>query len=240
MLTTLSALWDLRLERGHSFLASLITPGGFVIDAGAHLCEFANAISEKYGVSVVSLEPNEALSPEYVHPRVTLLRAALAAQDGEAVFAIDDNPEASRIVQGQGLLVVSGKPVQTRSLESLLDEFDATEVDLLKLDVEGAEYEALLNAPREVLTRFKQISVEFHPFDARRPADLARIRSVISRMHELGFDGVRCSLRGFGDYLFVNSLYPAEVNRALFPIARKLLELRAKWQPRRPNLDVPR
>ncbi|MEJ6012159.1 FkbM family methyltransferase [Novosphingobium aquae] len=226
MIKSLSALRDLRLERGHSFLASLVTPGGLVIDAGAHLCEFANAMAEKYGVSVISLEPNEALSPDYIDPRVTLLRAALAAGDGEAVFAIDDNPEASRIIQGEGSEVVTGKPVQTRSLASLLGEFDATEVQLLKLDVEGAEYEVLLQAPRDIFARFKQISVEFHPFDARHPADLARIRAVIDRMRELGFDGVRCSFRGFGDYLFVNSLYPAAVNRAFFPVARKFLERR--------------
>lgn len=208
-------------------MASLITSGGLVIDAGAHRCEFANAMAEKYGVSVISLEPNDAISPSYIHPRVTLMRAALAGQDGEAIFAVDDNPEASRIIHSKGSEPVAGHSVQTRSLASLLDEFDATRVELLKLDVEGAEYEALLGAPQELLARFKQISVEFHPFNARRPADLARIRAVIGRMRELGFEGVRCSLRGFGDYLFVNSLYPASVNGALFPFARKLLEMRA-------------
>jgi len=184
-------------------------------------------MAAKYGVSVISLEPNEALCPDYIDPRVTLLKAALAAQDGEAVFAIDDNPEASRIINGECSMAVTGKPVLTRSLASLLSEFEAIEVDLLKLDVEGAEYETLLEAPRDILARVKQVSVEFHPFDARHPADLARIRAVIDRLRELGFAGVRCSFRGFGDYLFVNSLYLGAVNRFLFPAARKLLEMRS-------------
>jgi FkbM family methyltransferase len=227
MINIFSNLCDLQLVRGHSFLASLIKSGGVVIDAGAHRCEFANAIAEKYDTTVISLEPNEALKPYYVNPRVILLRAALAAQDGKASFTIDNNPEASRIIDNESSVGDEGHSVQTRSLSSLLAEFEAEEVELLKLDVEGAEYDALLKAPDAVLTRFKQISVEFHPFDARDPADLFKIRQVINRMSELRFQGVRCSFRGFGDYLFVNSRYAESANRALYPLARKLLELRA-------------
>lgn len=226
MIRSLAALRDLRLERGHSFLVSLITPGGLVIDAGAHRCEFSNAMAEKYETAVVSLEPNSALSPDKVHPRVTLLRAALSVQDGEAVFAIDDNPEASRLVDCEASGASTGPIVQTRSLRSLMDQFDASEVELLKLDVEGAEYDALLEAPVEVLARVKQVSVEFHPYDASQPADLARIKAVIGRMQELGFVGVRCSFRGFGDFLFVGQRYGAPVSVTLFPLARKLLEWR--------------
>jgi FkbM family methyltransferase len=227
MIRTLLALGDLRLERGHSFLASLITPGGVIIDAGAHRCEFANAMAQKWGASVVSLEPNEALYPAYIDPRVRLLRAALADQDGEAIFTIDGNPEASRIIHNNGSAAAEGVSVQTRSLASLLGEFGAAGVELLKLDIEGAEYPVLMNATREVLAQFKQISVEFHPFDAKNSADLAKIRAVISRMYELGFKGVRCSFMGYGDYLFVNSLHQAPINQTLFPFARKFLEMRA-------------
>jgi FkbM family methyltransferase len=224
MIKTLSAVWDLRLERGHSFLGSLITRGGVVIDAGAHRCEFANALAEKYGVSVISLEPNEALTPTYIHPNVTLLKVALAAQDGNAVFAIDENPEASRLIAMEGA-AITGTVVQTRSLASLLDEAGVRELELLKLDAEGAEYDALLKSPEEVLTRVKQISVEFHPYDPQKHSDLARINDTITQMKEYGFDAVRCSFRGFGDVLLVNRRFDARINGLLFPLVRKLKEI---------------
>lgn len=226
MYRTITALRDLRLERGHSFLASLVTPGGLVIDAGAHRCEFANAIAEKYNVSVLSLEPNLSLSPNRLHPQVVLLRAAIAAHDGEAVFAIDDNPEASRLVGRHPLGTVSGQIVQTRSLSSLLEEYQTAEVELLKLDIEGAEYDVLHKAPQEVLARFKQISVEFHPFNAREPSDRALINDVIDKMKWHGFEAVKCSFRGFGDVLFVNGRCHKNVGGFSFPVIRKLLEMR--------------
>lgn len=226
MYPILTALRDLRLERGHSFLGSLVRPGGLVIDAGAHRCEFANAIAEKYNVSVISLEPNLSLFPDRLDPRVVLLRAAIAVQDGEAVFAIDDNPEASRLVGGGPAETISGQIVQTRSLSSLLDEYPTTEVELLKLDIEGAEYDVLNMASQEVLARCKQISVEFHPFNAKEPSDRAKICDTIDRMKGYGFGAVKCSFRGFGDVLFVNERYQKHFGGILFPVIRKILEMR--------------
>jgi FkbM family methyltransferase len=48
------------------------------------------------------------------------------------------------------------------TLGNIFEKFGVTTCDLLKLDCEGAEYDILLNAPRETLQRVSQISMEYH------------------------------------------------------------------------------
>jgi len=52
--------------------------------------------------------------------------------------------------------------VQLRSLVSIMHELNHSHIDLLKMDIEGAEYD-VLNSARQILSLIKQICVEFHP-----------------------------------------------------------------------------
>lgn len=220
-------LSDLKLERGHSFLGSLLTPCGLVIDAGAHRCEFANSLAERYGTCVIALEPNAKLRPVSVHPRVTLLRTALATEDGKAAFAVHPNPEASTLIGNSARIFEETHIIPTRSLSSLVNQYKAPELDLLKLDIEGSEYDVLMRSPNNVLRSFKQISVEFHPHNAKTYSDVAKIKHTIERVIDLGFQGIKCSLRGYGDFLFVNSYHRSSILPLVAPYMRKINDLLA-------------
>lgn len=57
---------------------------------------------------------------------------------------------------------VSGIQVQGRTLPQILDENGLGHVDLLKMDIEGSEYEVLLSTPQKVLAQVGRIAVEYH------------------------------------------------------------------------------
>jgi len=52
--------------------------------------------------------------------------------------------------------------VHSVTLEDVLEENSIEKVDLLKMDCEGCEYDALLNTPFRVLRRIRRISLEWH------------------------------------------------------------------------------
>ena len=54
--------------------------------------------------------------------------------------------------------------VPTISLEELWEREKIEKCDLLKCDIEGAEYEVFLNTPPEVLRQIKQMVMEWHFF----------------------------------------------------------------------------
>jgi len=76
-----------------------------------------------------------------------------------------------------------------------------TTVDLMKVDIEGAELPMFRAAPDEALLRSRQISVEFHEF--LYPDMHVEIELTKQRLQRLGFVAVDFS-RVNGDVLFLN------------------------------------
>jgi hypothetical protein len=93
-------------------------------------------------------------------------------------------------------------PVRIVTLDDFVRSLSLTRIDLLKVDIEGAEIEVLQNASREVLSMCDQICVEFHDF--LDPASITDIRCAIRRLRLLGFGAFRCSVLNRSDILFVH------------------------------------
>ncbi|MFL2833261.1 MAG: FkbM family methyltransferase [Coraliomargaritaceae bacterium] len=73
---------------------------------------------------------------------------------------MDDAPDVashSRKIGG-----TTGVAVEGYTLNRILDERNLNEVDLLKVDIEGAEYSLFKETPKSVLRRFKRIGLEYH------------------------------------------------------------------------------
>ena len=54
------------------------------------------------------------------------------------------------------------------SLQEFLQNHGVREIDLLKVDIEGAEIEMIRHAPRLLFDQIKQITLEYHDFLAPR------------------------------------------------------------------------
>ena len=55
--------------------------------------------------------------------------------------------------------------VKNITLKQFIEENDLEEIDLLKLNCEGAEYEILMQTPIEYVKRIKEIRMEYHNFE---------------------------------------------------------------------------
>lgn len=65
--------------------------------------------------------------------------------------------------------------VQTISLEDILDQNNITNCKLLKIDVEGAEYEIFKTFPLPRINTIKNIGIEFHKCEASKLIDLKHV-----------------------------------------------------------------
>ncbi len=61
-----------------------------------------------------------------------------------------------------------GISIHVISLQQILDEIITKEVDLLKMDCEGAEYTVLIEAPKNTLKMIHRIIMEYHDLDEKR------------------------------------------------------------------------
>lgn len=194
---------------GHSFLGGLLSPDSVVFDLGANRGEFAREVRRQFGCRVHAVEPSPGLAASMRgQDWLTVTEAALSASGGTVRLVVSGNPEASYVWE-EAEAPLSGPLVEVPALtlERLMAGAPLA-IDLMKMDIEGAELQVLESASEQTLQRIRQLTVEFHQF--LDPGLRGRIQALKRRLHRLGFwslDFSRCNY----DVLFVR--HPLGVSR---------------------------
>jgi FkbM family methyltransferase len=68
-----------------------------------------------------------------------------------------------------------------RTLETALEALGVGAIDLLKMDIEGSEYETLLATPPALLRRIQRINLEYHEVPAHLPYSKERLFEHLAR-----------------------------------------------------------
>lgn len=210
--------------RGHSLFSSLFPRGGVVLDLGANAGEFSYLAVEKLGGRCIAVEANQELLREIKSGSIQTMCAAVWCRDEMLSFSIADHPEYSSISSRPPTELSHAVWVEGLTLDSIIGRCDLTRVDLMKVDIEGAEVPLLLGASDQTLSNIGQITVEFH--ESHGLISRADVTAVCRRMSRLGFDRHRFSLRHHGDVLFVNRRYARNYSYA----QRSLALLRSQIQ----------
>lgn len=132
-----------------------------IVDAGANIGAFTLfSLLAAPSCRVIAVEPapdscsriRSLLAEHQLTDRVELHQAALGASHGETT--IDLNAGSQFRISGQ-----RGVPVAMLSLAEILP----AEIDLLKMDIEGAEAEVFGSLDNSLLKRIRRIALEYHP-----------------------------------------------------------------------------
>jgi len=140
----------------------------YVLDLGGHVGSFTLWAAERSPARFFVVEPNpavfELLSQNVgaLGERVVLKQAAIAGEPGSSWFEQDIDSASSRLRRaepdGRG-----GLRVTTVTLAQVLAESGFPRVDVVKMDVEGAEYPALHGAGADLLRSARHWVIECHP-----------------------------------------------------------------------------
>jgi FkbM family methyltransferase len=132
-----------------------------MIDAGAYIGDTtAYFLSRFPDLQIVALEPNPKsyhLAEQNLAPygeRVTLLPYALSAS--EAPVYISGDETGARIHDAEGV------EAEATTISRLLERFPSGRVNILKLDIEGAEEEIFRAHPETWLSKVDLLIVETH------------------------------------------------------------------------------
>lgn len=134
----------------------------FIIDAGANVGDTSLYFAHRFrNCRIIALEPHPVfygiaaknLSP---YPNVTLLKKGL--WDCEATLTLSDDATGSSVCDGKA----AATEIQTTDVSTVLQQYRADHIDILKMDIEGAERNVILNNSDSWLQRTSVIIVELH------------------------------------------------------------------------------
>jgi FkbM family methyltransferase len=173
-----------------------------VLDLGANCGHFAQAITRRFDCNCVAVEPSPIpFDAIPVTSRISKIQAAVADKSGTMLFHVASESVASSLVRRASSHLESIE-VRVFSLADLLAHGGWSRIDLLKIDIEGAEIGMLAACPDEILACIAQISVEFHDFCDITPE--VDVKETLARLHGLGFYSVRMSRIGHQDTWLIN------------------------------------
>jgi FkbM family methyltransferase len=157
-----------------------------VLDVGAYSGEWSGQVSERYGSKVFAFEPDPTSFPKLVerlakHRNARALDYGLGCRDHVASLALAG--PGSSIYGANGAFGAAA--VQIRDVSLVLDELGVDHVDLIKVNVEGGEYD-LFDRLIETswLHRIRLVSVQFHEWHPKAHTRRRRIRRSLRETHE--------------------------------------------------------
>jgi len=163
-----------------------------VIDVGGYIGDYASDIYCKYGCKVYVFEPIK-IHADYIRNRfsnnenIKVIQAALGCENKE--MNINVNEDKSSLYT---LSIVGNKVEKIRmisAVEYITINIDK-QIDLLKINIEGGEYELLNNilSYPEIIKNIRFIQIQFHDFVSNAEIMREDIQQRLSVTHKLMWD----------------------------------------------------
>jgi FkbM family methyltransferase len=142
-----------------------------IVEAGGHIGTFTLfAASKSPNAKIVTLEPDPEnfvlltanVAANKLLDRVTLHNLGLGNGEQITLYTFPNDRGGNSVYRSSE----GGTPIQidTVSLAKLFEKHHIDTIDYLKVDCEGAEYEAFYTLPTEYFSRIRMIGMEYHHF----------------------------------------------------------------------------
>ena len=194
---------------GWGIPSGLLHAGSTVVDVGlGEDISFSESLTRAYGCAVHGFDPTpKALA--YVRQRnpdkFQLHPVGVAGSSRQATFFLPNNPlHVSGSITQSDHVGADRIEVQLIDLDEVLGSIRSDRIDLLKLDIEGAEYELLSSESfKHNAAKIHVICIEFHHrWDEFGPK--ATLEAVAT-LRELGFDCTWQARESNEEFTFINT-----------------------------------
>ena len=157
-----------------------------IIDVGAHIGLFSiYASTFNSTIKIIALEPeptNFALMKENLKlnhcKNVVIKNVALAGSDEEkASLYLSENNHNHTTLQPNHFTTKPTEQLQitATNIKDLIEKNKLSKIGLLKMDIEGAEFEILKNLKKREWNKIRNIAVEYHEDAVNKRSDLENI-----------------------------------------------------------------
>lgn len=146
-----------------------------ILDIGAHSGLFTlYARTLNPIISIVAVEPEEgniALLKQHLADNqitnVKIIEGAIAGTSGRRQLILSQDSHNHRLSDGEKDSKITTTTIRAYSLNDLLNSLNISRVGLIKMDIEGGEYEVFEGLKLEDYEKIKAVIMEYHQTDGR-------------------------------------------------------------------------
>jgi FkbM family methyltransferase len=186
----------------HTIFADIVHRGSVVVDCGANVGRFSLEMMRRFGCICYAIEAApDTFSKIPTAENLHRYNLALCATNELVSMVIDEDVTRSTIKANSRANTVA---VQGRRLgDFLAKEVAGRTVDLMKMDIEGAEIEVIASLDDDQIKQVGQWTIEFHDFMGMMSR--SDVERCVGRIAGLGFYELFWSRRrNNADVLLVN------------------------------------
>lgn len=171
----------------HTFLSELLNDEIVVVDLGACRGEFVNELNKVFKIKKAILVEANPTNFNFLSDKdnYVLYNMAISKNDNETISFYEDLKSPYNGSKIFNYFNGFEHKIETITLETLMKKNDIDYIDILKIDIEGSEYDILPNISDECFSKIKQITVEFHDFIDNSLK--SKTQEIINKLEKLGF-----------------------------------------------------
>jgi len=149
--------------------------------------QWASDIVAMYGCRIHIFEPipefAEGIERRFArNPLITVHPVGLSSQDGTAVAAVAGDASSHHRRGDRSV------KIKLRAAEAIMDELGCERIDLMKVNIEGAEYDLLDHMIAQgMISRVRDLQVQFHAFVPRAVERTNAVRASLEATHYLTY-----------------------------------------------------
>ena len=168
-----------------------LTPDSIVMDVGGYIGDFAHNIHTAYGCYLYIYEPVERFVSILKNrfkdsPKIEICPHALGAETKETTINISSDATS---LHNESLNNTQTESISIKNIVDVVGEISKTDIDLLKINIEGSEYGLLEKCvTANILPRFKNIQIQFHTFVDGAYSRRNSIRKALEKTHTPTYD----------------------------------------------------
>jgi len=168
-----------------------LSASSVVLDVGAYVGDWSDKVSRRYGCTIHAFEPGSA-ALKTAHKR-------LDGREGVHLhpYGLGGTNQMARLAMaGPGSSIYSAssplgayESIEIRDVVEVLDELGIDQIDLLKVNIEGGEFD-LFDRLQEAgrLPDARQVMIQFHEFHPNAYRRRRQVRRGLAATHEVVWD----------------------------------------------------
>jgi FkbM family methyltransferase len=200
----------LDVVKTHSIYTTPLSADSVVVDLGANVGDFTREMNRRFGCQCYAVEANPSMVAQIeANEHIHTYNLAVSDNNSPVKLVLSSNRETSSIYEEVASLYEATGTIECPGVtfEQFLKDNRIDAVDVLKVDIEGAERQLFQVTSDATLEAVGQITIEFHDFiPGTIRAD--EVRAIRGRLKRLGFYCIPFSYmmpkQDTCDFLFIN------------------------------------